>query len=95
MIYLSVEWIHTFPDEPIRLYHEIDDERWERRKVEVFQDGTLHYADAQHTSGSTELSIEPLPSNEEIVSDPAFKLRDISSDEFAHVWDLATKNVVN
>jgi hypothetical protein len=34
MKYLKVKWIHPFPSEPIVLMSELDDERYEIRKVE-------------------------------------------------------------
>ncbi|WP_353885443.1 DUF6881 domain-containing protein [Acinetobacter bereziniae] len=36
MQYLKVEWMHDFLDEPIFLYSELDKNRNELRKVEVF-----------------------------------------------------------
>jgi len=41
MTYLKVKWIHSHPDAPVLLYSELDRERWEVRKVEVFRDGSL------------------------------------------------------
>jgi len=45
MTYFKCKWNHTFPDEPIMLHSELDDQRWERRKVETFRDGRMGYAD--------------------------------------------------
>ena len=44
MIYLKVKWNHSFSDEPVLLYSELDRERWEVRKVEVFPGGRMAYA---------------------------------------------------
>ena len=46
MRYIKVKWIHSYPDEPVLLYSEIDDSGWEVRKVEVFPDGAYGYANA-------------------------------------------------
>jgi hypothetical protein len=44
MIYIKVKWSHSFPDEPILLYSELDRERCEIRKVEAFPGGRMGYA---------------------------------------------------
>jgi len=36
MEYLKVHWKHDYPNEPVLLYSERDDERREVRKVDVF-----------------------------------------------------------
>jgi hypothetical protein len=43
---------------PVVLYSELDDNRFEVRKVEVFRDGRLGYADAVRSSGGTGLGLE-------------------------------------
>jgi len=53
MTYIRVRWIHTFPDEPVLLFSEIDGQRWEARKVDFFSDGRLGYADRFHNSQET------------------------------------------
>jgi hypothetical protein len=41
MIYLKVKWNHSFSDEPVLLYSELDRKRWELRKIEVFPNGRM------------------------------------------------------
>lgn len=86
MRYLLVEWLHSLEDEPTKLYSELDDERWERRKVELYRDGRIGFASAKGRSGTTRLSIEPLPILEEIASDPQFRPMEISQEAFEQVW---------
>jgi hypothetical protein len=31
--YLCVQWLHEYPTEPVRLFSELDDQRWETRKI--------------------------------------------------------------
>jgi hypothetical protein len=38
MHYIKVFWKHQHRDEPVELYSELDDGRWEVRKVEVSRD---------------------------------------------------------
>lgn len=86
MQYLKVKWIHTFSDEPVWLYSELDDDRWETRKVEVYSNGTIGFADSVESLGTTMLSVEPLPTIEAIASDPEFLPEEISWNEFEEVW---------
>ncbi len=44
MKYIKVKWLHSHPDEPVLLYSELDKDRWETRKVEVFADGRIGFA---------------------------------------------------
>jgi hypothetical protein len=53
MIYIKVRWKHDDPNNPILLYGEMDDERWEVRKVEVFPNGSFGYADRATSRGTT------------------------------------------
>jgi Domain of unknown function (DUF6881) len=86
MKYIKVKWIHSLPDEPVWLYSELNDDQWETRKVELFADGTKGYANHSETCGTTKLSIEPLPSLEDIASDPQFVPEIITRQEFEDVW---------
>lgn len=86
MIYLRVRWIHEFKDEPILLYCEIDDDRYEIRKVEIFRNGTKGFADERESSGSTQLGVTPIPSIDEIAKEPEFLPEEISPNEFEKVW---------
>jgi hypothetical protein len=47
MTYFKCKSNHTFPDEPIMQYGELDDQRWQERLVEVFLDERMGYADGQ------------------------------------------------
>jgi hypothetical protein len=89
MIYIKVRWKHDDPNNPILLYSEMDNERWEIRKVEVFPDGPLGYADRATSRGTTFL--EPLPTLLEIAAMPEFEPAAITKDEFEAVWLKATR----
>ena len=86
MNYLRVRWLHQFPDEPIWLYSELDEGRWETRKVEIFQDGSKAFASRVEDNGRTFLSVEPVPSLESIGTDPQFIPEEITSEAFETVW---------
>lgn len=88
MEYIKVKWIHSHPDEPTLLYSELDEERWERRKVEVFPGGLIGFATMTESTPltKTKISLEPLPTLQEIASDPQFQPVEITKAEFEQVW---------
>ncbi|RYZ79259.1 MAG: hypothetical protein EOP06_27520 [Proteobacteria bacterium] len=92
MAYTFVEWMHSYEDEPTHLYYELDEQRYEQRKVEVFRDGAMQYTGVLHECDSTFLSPEPHPTLEEISLDPEFKIQEITRAEFDQVWGKALNN---
>lgn len=92
MHYIAVEWLHMAPDEPIHLYYELDQDRYERRKVEAYRDGTLHAADATHGQEATFLAWDPHPPVADISADPQFLVREITAQEFESIWNRAARH---
>ena len=88
--YLKVRWNHDLADEPIWLYHEVS-EGLETRKVEVYADGRMDFADAEASTGSTRLGDSLMPTIEELADDPEFTPADIDRAEFEDIWSAATK----
>jgi hypothetical protein len=88
MEYLKVRWIHSHDNEPVLLYSELDEHRREVRKIEVFADGRMGFASLAEATPSTKtrLSIEPLPTFEDIKSDVQFEPLVITKDEFDSIW---------
>ena len=86
MNYIKVKWNHSLPGEPVWLYSELDAERWETRKVEVFADGSRGYASATESGGETRLGEAPIPPLIKISYDPQFEPVEITKEEFEEVW---------
>ena len=86
MKYIRVYWRQANPNYPTVLYSELDDARWELRKVEVFGDGRYQYASQTASQGCTRLGIEPVPAIEEIAADPQFEPIEITRREFEEIW---------
>lgn len=86
MNYIKVEWIHSNSDEPVLLYSELDDDRWENRKMEIFGDGRLCYASVAESTGTTRLGEVPTPLLAEIGLDSEFKPFEITKQEFEELW---------
>lgn len=86
MRYLYVKWAHETSDDPVHLYSEIDEQFYECRKVEIYNDGRRGFADSIEEVGGTRLGIGPLPTFEEIAAQPEFEPRWMSEEEFREVW---------
>lgn len=89
LTYLRCEWLHEDPQDPVVFYIELDEGRWEVRKVEVFRDGRMGWADADHEVGGCGLGEAEVPPLDEIAADPEFRPSTISRDEFESVWQAA------
>lgn len=86
-----VDWFHNFYDEPIKIYSEIDDQRNEVRKIELFRDDKIGYATEKVEFGGCRLSECPIPEIEEIAANPEFKPIEISKEEFEEIWQSKVK----
>lgn len=98
MEYIRVKWKHSNPDEPTILYSELeifDGLRWEVRKVHVWADGRIGYADEKVHTPSTELGDQPFSDikNQSLdemlqtsILDTTFEPAVISKEEFEEVW---------
>jgi hypothetical protein len=89
MTYLKCKWIHSSPEYPILLYSELDENRWETRKVEIFRDQRIGFAGDGIESADTQLGAMPVPPLEEIARDPQFEPVEITKAEFERVWAKA------
>ncbi len=78
-------------DDPVLLYSEINQERWETRKVDIFEDGAMERADAGSSlQARVALGEAAIPSFEEIAANPEFELEEINKEDFEIVWSQAT-----
>jgi hypothetical protein len=86
MRYIKVRWNHSFPNEPVILYSELDSKGFEVRKVEVFRDGLIDYASRYEHGRFCRLGEEAVPSLEEIAADSQFEPMEIGHEEFEVMW---------
>jgi hypothetical protein len=86
MMYMKVKWKHSDPQYPTLTYSELDHDRWEVRKVEIYADGRRDYASKRKATGSTDLSLTSIPPLTEIAMDPQFEPVEIRKEEFEEVW---------
>ena len=85
--YIRCEWFHDFEDEPCCIHSELDDERYETRKIEVFRDGKTTRACAEDLqSDPMALADQPAPSLEEVSAYTEFHMEEIGAAEFEDLW---------
>lgn len=89
MTYIKVSWKRDFPDEPILMFSELDDDRNEIRKVEVYRENWFGYACEYTNKNGTLLSECELPELSVINEDIQFEGVEIEKDEFEKVWKRA------
>lgn len=89
---LLVKWIHAFPLEPVCICSEMNSDRSETRKVEIYVDGRMGFSNGEKSVGGSMLSTEPLPPLQEIATDPQFVPVEISQEEFEKIWAVALLN---
>ena len=95
MPYIQVQWNHSYPNEPVQICGEYDAEGWETRKLEVFRDGSVSYANAHQQVGTSGLAEVKLSSINEINADPQFSARAIKSSQFERLWRWAANQPVH
>jgi hypothetical protein len=88
--HFQVRWHHDNPDDPVRIYEELSDERYELRKVEEFADGKLARCDRIDPDFATSLSWEPVPATVEIAAQEEFTVEPLTAEAFESVWSRAS-----
>jgi hypothetical protein len=86
MEYFKASWIHDLKDQPILFYSELDNDRYEVRKIEIYKDDSFGFADTSFEFGGAALGTVSVPSIEEINSDPQFLANVITKEEFEEIW---------
>jgi hypothetical protein len=89
--YIYSKWKNSPAGSPVEFYSELDPNRYETRKVEVFANGQLGFASGTATTKGTRLGITPVPHISEILSQHEFEIKEISKKEFEVKWLEATR----
>jgi hypothetical protein len=87
--YFACRWLHDFADEPVLLFEELDEQRYETRKVHQYADGRLVRTD-RVSDLSTSLAWVPVLPEDEIASQREFEVLALSAEQFEEVWRQAT-----
>lgn len=86
MRYIDVRWIHDNQADPVRFMSELDQDRYETRKLEFFMDGSIGFAHVADASLAVELGTVQVPSLDAINAHPGFSGTEISSAAFEAAW---------
>ncbi|GEM_PF-1400486 len=90
MTCVRVLWTHKSQTRPRLLVSELDVERREVRKVELFANGTVGYASQTTEHGGTVLGITSIPEIMDIAAQTEFEPTEILEWEFEAIWSRAT-----
>ena len=91
MRYSRLQWTHSSMTEPVEILSEHDEQGWERRKIEVFRDGSMGFASSSESVRGSKLSVIPCPPDEEVLDEPEFRIFEMAKAEFERAWDKARK----
>jgi len=84
--YIRVRWLHSSQEEPVDLWSELNQKRYETRKLEIWRNGFVGYASADEASRGTRLGEVPVPTLAEIVANSEFEAEEIPRIEFEIRW---------
>ena len=87
--YIHVRWLHTSSHDPVDLWSELDADRAEVRKVEIWSSGRVGYGSSAGEFGGTRLGEVPVPALNEINRDPQFRAEAITGADFEMCWNGA------
>ncbi len=89
--YIYSKWNNSPAGSPVEFYSELDPNRYETRKIEVFANGHLGFASVIKATEGTRLGITPVPQISEIRSQHEFDIKEIRKKDFEAKWLEATK----
>lgn len=89
--FIHVIWHHDLPEEPVEIISAIES-GIERRKIEVYRDGHVGFADADREVGGSILSEGIMPILEDINAHDEFTGKYISKTEFEELWSLHVRS---
>ena len=87
--YERLEWIRDYENEPHFINSELDDERYEARKIELFAAGRIvEVSEDRPERGSTGLVVLPVPGIEEVnaIREEEFLTEEIGAAAFDDLW---------
>ena len=86
MLYYKTIWNHTNDCDPIIMYSEIDEERYETKRLDIFPDGHVAYFDNRTP---LELGEAPYPSDFDAINATGeFDVSEISAIDFENILKM-------
>ena len=84
--------MHRDPKYPVELWSEIDDGRWEIRKIDVFLDGTMQIASQESENKDARIGLIPTPELDKLNADGEFEAIYVGRDDFNALWHKALRS---
>jgi uncharacterized protein DUF6881 len=84
-------WVSAPDSEPVDWFDELDALRWSIRCVRRFRDGSMRAHSYASSDWRDEMPQAPVPPLEEINSNPEFRAREITKEEFEILWEAANR----
>lgn len=88
MQFIKVCWLSNLCDDPLEMFSETD-HGYEVRKVEIYGDGRIGYADHRESVGGSFLGESVIPPVEQINAYAEFEAMHIDKEYFEAIWDDA------
>lgn len=83
----KVEWRQDNKDYPCLIYAELNSERFELRKIEIYPDGKNYQVSSNvKVDGPTKISVEAWPALQQIAKDEEFIISSITKQDFEVEW---------
>ncbi len=89
MEYILVIWAQSSFEDPVVMYYEVNDQRETIRQVELYPDLTLGFASESHSYKSFITNEHPVPTIDNICSEPNLTAFQITQQQFENVWNKA------
>lgn len=89
--YIYSKWKQAQTGFPVEFYSELDAQRYETRKVEIFSDGRRAFAAHDQSTHGTRLGIIPVPPIAELKLNHEFDTKEIRQEVFEQQWQAAIK----
>ena len=89
MMYVRIDWTHDYDSEPIAIYSEINHEGYEVRKIELYRDGQVGFAQGEIEYNGAGLSEKTFPPLDELNSQDEWdetRAELIHKEDFERVW---------
>lgn len=87
MRYFRVEWSSQSDADPMIIFTEVDADRWEQRKIEIYKNGSQGFADLQEECNGSMLGEEAWPDFALLHKEPEFSVLEITKQEFEKMWE--------
>lgn len=88
--YIHIEWIHNNNEYPSHIYSELNEDRYEVRKIDFWKDGSIAFAFGDIEYGDTFLGTQPMPPLADLNGidewGEEMKAQEITSEEFENKW---------